>query len=103
MQDNGSEQHIKRTTHGLLRPGRWLWARALPWSIVLGIAIWITYKFVKGVSIGLGLGGTGLPTLLGVLAALALYVLSVRVIERRTAEPGSPVAKQTNNAAPTSK
>jgi membrane protease YdiL (CAAX protease family) len=86
MHDNGSERHIKRTTHGLLRPGRWLWARALPWSIVLGIALWITYKFVKGVGIRLGLGGTGLPTTLGVLAALALYVLSVRLIERRRAD-----------------
>jgi membrane protease YdiL (CAAX protease family) len=83
MHDNGSEQHIERTTHGLLRPGRWFWARALPWSIVLGIALWITYKFVKGVGIGLGLGGTGVPTVLGVLAALALYALSVHLIERR--------------------
>jgi membrane protease YdiL (CAAX protease family) len=85
MHDNDSEQHIKET-HGLLRPGRWLWARALPWSIVLGIALWITYKLVKGVGIGLGLGGTGLPTMLGVLAALALYVLSVRLVERRTVD-----------------
>src|SRR5690242_14600510 len=86
MQDNGSEQHISRTAHGLLRPGRWLWARALPWSIVLGIALWITYKLVKGVGIGLGLGGTGLPTMLGVLAGLALYVLSVGLVERRIAD-----------------
>src|SRR5205823_3731974 len=54
--------------------------------IVLGIALWITYRFVKGVGISLGLGGTGLPTTLGVLAALAVYVLSVRLIERRTAD-----------------
>ena len=86
MHDNGSEQHIKRTPHGLLRPGLWLWARALPWSIVLGIALWIAYKLVKNVAISMGLGGTGLPTTLGVLAALALYVLSVRLIERRTAD-----------------
>jgi CAAX protease family protein len=83
MHDNGSAQRTTRPSQGLLRPGRWLWARALPWSIVLGIALWITYKLVKGVGIGLGLGGTGLPTVLGVLAALALYVLSVRLIERR--------------------
>lgn len=86
MHDTGPEQHIKHTTHGLLRPGRWLWARALGWSIVLGIALWITYKSVASVGIGLGLGGTGLPTMLGVLAALALYVFSVRLIERRTAD-----------------
>jgi uncharacterized protein len=86
MHDTGPEQHIKHTTHGLLRPGRWLWARALGWSIVLGIALWSTYKSVASVGIGLGLGGTGLPTMLGVLAALALYVLSVRLIERRTAD-----------------
>src|SRR5437868_11651831 len=86
MHDNGSEQHTKRKTHGLLRPGRWLWARALPWSIVLGIALWITYRFVKGVGISLGLGGTGLPSTLGVLAAVAVYVFSVRLIERRTVD-----------------
>jgi uncharacterized protein len=86
MHDTGPEQHIKHTTHGLLRPGRWLWARALGWSIVLGIALWSTYKSVASVGIGLGLGGTGLPTMLGVLAALALYLLSVRLIEQRTAD-----------------
>jgi uncharacterized protein len=69
--------------HGLLQPGRFFWARALPWSVVLGIALWIAYKFVKGVGIGLGLGGTGVQTTLGVLAALALYALSVRLIEQR--------------------
>jgi hypothetical protein len=72
--------------HGLLQPGRFFWARALPWSVVLGIALWIAYKFVKGVDIGLGLGGTGVPTTLGVLAALALYALSVRLIEQRRAD-----------------
>jgi membrane protease YdiL (CAAX protease family) len=35
------------------------------------------------VGIALGLGGTGVPTSLGVLGALALYVLSVRLIEQR--------------------
>jgi CRISPR-associated protein (TIGR02584 family) len=35
---------------------------------------------------GLGLGGTGVPTTLGVLAALALYALSVRLIEQRRVE-----------------
>ena len=71
-------------SHGLLRPGRFLWARALPWSVVLGVALWIAYKFVKAVGIGLGLGGTGVPTTLGVLAALALYTATVRLIERRS-------------------
>jgi hypothetical protein len=42
------------------------------------VALWIAYKFVKGVIIGLGLGGTGLPTTMGVLAAPALYTASVR-------------------------
>jgi membrane protease YdiL (CAAX protease family) len=81
MHDGGCEQRPK--LQGLLQPGRFFWARALPWSVTLGIALWITYKFVKGVGIGLGLGGTGVPTGLGVLAALALYVVSVRLIERR--------------------
>ena len=75
-----------RPSQGLLRPGRFLWARALPWSIVLGLALWVTYKSFKGVGIGLGLSGTGLPTAMGVLAALALYIASVRLIERRTAD-----------------
>jgi CAAX protease family protein len=60
-----------------------LWARALPWSIVLGMALWIAYKFVRGVAIQVGLGGSGIPTVLGVVAAFALYLLSVRLIERR--------------------
>ena len=55
-----------------------------PWSAVFGVAFWIAYKFVKGVIIGLGLGGTGLPTTIGALAALALYTASVRLIERRS-------------------
>ena len=73
-----------RPSQGLLRPGRFLWARVLPWSVVFGVALWIAYKFVKGVIIGLGLGGTGLPTTIGVLATLALYTASVRLIERRS-------------------
>ena len=73
-----------RSSHGLLRPGRFLWARVLPWSVVFGVALWIAYKFVKGVTIGLGLGGTGLPTTIGALATLALYTASVRLIERRS-------------------
>jgi hypothetical protein len=48
MHDNGSEQYAKYPSKGLLRPGRFFWARALPWSLVLGIALWIVYKFVKG-------------------------------------------------------
>ena len=72
-----------RSSHGLLRPGRFLWARVLAWSVVLGVALWIVYKFVKGVTIDLGLGGTGLPTTIGALATLALYTASVRLIERR--------------------
>ena len=73
-----------RSSRGLLRPGRFLWARVLLWSVVFGVALLIAYKFVKGVIIGLGLGGTGLPTTLGVLATLALYTASVRLIERRS-------------------
>ena len=72
------------SSHGLLRPGRFLWARVLTWSVVFGVALWIAYKFVKGVIIGLGLGGTGLPTTIGALATLALYTASVRLIERRS-------------------
>jgi membrane protease YdiL (CAAX protease family) len=84
MHDSTSDQHNAPQAKGLLRPGRFLWARALPWGVVLGIALWFAYKFSKGVGIGLGLGGTGLPTTLGVLAALAFYVLNVRLVEWRT-------------------
>ena len=85
MFNNGHEQLAKCPSQGLLRPGRFLWARAVPWGFVFGIVLWIAYKFVKGVGIDLGLdGSSGVPTVLGVLAALALYVLSVRLIERRT-------------------
>src|SRR5262249_17505898 len=85
MFNDGHEQQAKCPSQGLLRPGRFLWARAVPWGIVFGIVLWIAYKFVKGVGIYSGLdGSSGVPTVLGVLAALALYVLSVRLIERRT-------------------
>src|SRR5262249_20340007 len=84
MPDDRSELHAKPPARGLLRPGRFLWARALPSSVVLGIAVWIAYKFGKGVGIDLGFGGSGAPTMLGVLAAFALYALSVLLIERRT-------------------
>ena len=84
MFNNGHEQQAKCPSQGLLRPGRFLWARAVPWSIVFGIVLWIAYKFVKDVGIASELdGSSGVPTVLGVLAALALYVLSVRLIERR--------------------
>jgi membrane protease YdiL (CAAX protease family) len=85
MFNYGHEQLAKCPSQGLLRPGRFLWARAVPWGFVFGIVLWIAYKFVKGVGIDSGLdGSSGVPTVLGVLAALALYVLSVRLIERRT-------------------
>ena len=85
MFDYCHEQQAKCPSQGLLRPGRLLWARAVSWGIVFGIVLWITYKFVKGVGIDSGLdGSSGVPTVLGVLAALALYVLGVRLIERRT-------------------
>ena len=83
MFNDGHEQQAKCPSQGLLRPGRFFWARAVPWGIVFGTVLWIAYKFVKGVGIDSGLDGS-MPTVLGVLAALALYVLSVRLIERRT-------------------
>src|SRR5262249_50511486 len=79
------EQQAKYPSQGLLQPGRLLCVRAVSWGIVFGIVLWIAYKSVQGVAIDSGLdGSSGLPTVLGVLAALALYVLSVRLIERRT-------------------
>src|SRR5262245_40493554 len=84
MPDDRSELHAKPPARGLLRPGRFLWARALPWSLVLGIALWIAYKFAKSVGIDLGFGGCGVRTMRGGLAALALDGLRVRLVERRT-------------------
>jgi membrane protease YdiL (CAAX protease family) len=85
MLNDDHEQQAKGPAKGLLQPGRFLWARAVPWSLVFGIVLWIAYKFVKGVGIDWGLdGSSGVPTVLGVLATLALYALSVRLIERRT-------------------
>ena len=49
MFNDGHEQQAKCPSQGLLRPGRFLWARAVPWGIVFGIVLWIAYKFVKGV------------------------------------------------------
>jgi hypothetical protein len=72
----------KRPLQGLLRPDHFFWARAVPWSVVFGTALWIAYKFGVGVGIDLGLG-VSIGVVLGVLAAFALYVLSVRLIERR--------------------
>jgi membrane protease YdiL (CAAX protease family) len=77
----------KPRSKGLLQPGHLLWARALPWGIVFAVVLWVVYKMAKGAAGDLGLGGAGprilVPATLGVLAALALYVLSVRLIERR--------------------
>src|SRR6516225_11772424 len=85
MLNDGHEWQARSPAQGLLRPGRFLWARAVPWSLVFGTVLWIAYKYVKGVGIDWGLdGSSGLPTVLGVVAALALYALSVRLIERRT-------------------
>jgi len=71
------EQQANYPAQGLLRPGRFLWARAASWGIVFGIVLWIAYKFAKGVGIDSGLdGSSGVPTVLGVLAALALYILA---------------------------
>ena len=71
------EQQANYPAQGLLRPGRFLWARAVSWGIVFGIVLWISYKFAKGVGIDSGLdGSSGVPTVLGVLAALALYILA---------------------------
>src|SRR5215510_14831518 len=85
------EQQCNYPAQGLLRPGRFLWARAVSWGIVFGIVLWIAYKFAKGVGIASGLdGSSGVPTVLGVLAALALYVLSVRLIEWRTPDELGP-------------
>jgi membrane protease YdiL (CAAX protease family) len=72
----------KRPSQGLLRPGHFFWARAVPWSVVFGTALWIAYKFGVGVGIDLGLG-VSIGVVLGVLAAFALYLLSVRLIEQR--------------------
>src|SRR5262252_3347553 len=84
MFNDGHEQQAKCPSQGLLRPGRFLWARAVPWGIVFGIVLWVAYKCVQGVGIDAGLdGSSGVPTVLGVLAALTLYVLSVRLVERR--------------------
>jgi membrane protease YdiL (CAAX protease family) len=71
----------KRPSQGLLRPDHFFWARAVLWSVVFGTALWIAYKFGVRVGIDLGLGVSGV--VLGVLAAFALYVLSVRLIEQR--------------------
>ena len=49
MFDYGYEQQANYPSQGLLRPGRFFWARAVPWGIVFGIVLWIAYKFVKGV------------------------------------------------------
>jgi len=72
----------KGPSQGLLRPDRFFWARAVPWSVVFGTSLWIAYKFGVGVGIDLGLG-VSIGVVLGVLAAFALYVLSVRLIEQR--------------------
>jgi len=47
MFNDGHEQQAKCPSQGLLRPGRFLWARAMPWGIVFGIVLWIAYKFAK--------------------------------------------------------
>jgi hypothetical protein len=62
----------KGPSQGLLRPDRFFWARAVPWSVVFGTALWIAYKFGVGVGIDLGLG-VSIGVVLGVLASRCMY------------------------------
>jgi hypothetical protein len=60
MPDDISEAPpFKPRSKGLLQPGRLLWARALPWSIVFAVVLWVVYKMAKGAARDLGLGGAG--------------------------------------------
>jgi hypothetical protein len=43
MLNDGHEQQAKGPAQGLLRPGPILWARAVSWSLVFGIVLWIAY------------------------------------------------------------
>jgi uncharacterized protein len=71
---------------GILRPGRWLPARALAWAIVGAVVLVVASQLTESAAGGL-LASRGplflLPASLGALVALALYRLGVRAIERR--------------------
>jgi membrane protease YdiL (CAAX protease family) len=87
MHDDIPREHSKPRWQGTLQPGRFLPLRALAWGIFLLVALLFANAFMKGVGRGLGLPGTGpivlVPQTLGALAVLALYLLGVRLIERR--------------------
>ena len=77
------------TRTGILRAGRWLPARALAWGIVFALALLLAASLPLASGDGLGIGRDGpllLPTVLSVLVALTLYVIGVRVVERRAPE-----------------
>ena len=73
---------------GVLQPGRWLPARALAWGVVFAFGIVLASALVEGIAAGLGMRRDRplilLSTAVAVLAALAVYLLGVRFIERRT-------------------
>jgi membrane protease YdiL (CAAX protease family) len=88
MPDDVSEtQPSEPRSKGILQPGRLLWARALPWGIVFVLVLLVVPELAMHAIRSLGAGGSRphvlLPPALGVLAALALYVLGVRLVERR--------------------
>jgi membrane protease YdiL (CAAX protease family) len=88
MPDDVSEtQPSEPLSKGILQPGRLLWARALPWGIVFVLVLLVVPELAMHAARSLGAGDSGphvlLPPALGVLAALALYVLGVRLVERR--------------------
>ncbi len=77
----------KPRSKGLLQPGRLLWARALTWGIVFALVLLVAPELAIHAAGSLEAGGSAprtlLPWAVGALAALTLYVLGVRLIERR--------------------
>lgn len=84
---------------GLLRPGQWLWLRALAWMVLLAVLCILTFNFIAEASLraGVALSGETFTTradapvmvrftsaVLGCLAMLAVYAAAVRFGERRS-------------------
>src|SRR5262245_53579482 len=86
--DGGEALPDRPPRSGILRPGRWQSLRAFAWCIVFAYALRVTLALHFYIdAAGLGLDPDGpiilLPYALRTVLALAIYLLGVRLVERR--------------------
>jgi uncharacterized protein len=79
---------------GVLAPGRWRWARALGWLVLLGAVAILTSLLLPGLKSALHLSGWPVRVVATaqLLATFAAYALLVRFGERRSVQELAPRA-----------